>query len=56
MKTTKSLLAAAVLTLSPGLALAQECNWMKTDRTAMSCAEGTVLDAATGTCVEQVTS
>lgn len=53
----KMTLAALALTLSPGLALAYECNSSKymMETTAMSCAEGSVMDAETGTCVPMVT-
>lgn len=52
----KTILTASVLALAPTFALAMGCSEYKTDQTAMSCAEGTVLDAATGTCVAQVNS
>ncbi len=55
MTQAKLTLTALVLTMAPGLAMAEGCNWMK-QQTAMSCAEGSVLDPATGTCVPQVTS
>jgi hypothetical protein len=52
VKTTQTIITLAVLTLTPGIAMASGgCNWMKTEQTAMSCAEGTSLDAATNTCV-----
>ena len=50
----KTTLAALTLTLLPGLALAQGCSHAKT--TAMSCADGTMPDAETGTCVPVTTS
>lgn len=50
----KTSLAALALVLLPGLALAQGCNHAKT--TAMSCADGMIPDAETGTCVPVTTS
>ena len=47
---TKTVLVALALTLAPALAFAQGCNYGKSQQ-AMSCAEGTVYDTATGTCV-----
>lgn len=53
----KTTLIALVLASAPGLALAGGgCNSEKTKISASSCAEGTVYDAATGTCVPQTTS
>lgn len=53
----KTTFIALTLSLAPTFALAGGgCNWDKTNVTASSCAEGTVLDAATGTCVPQTTS
>ena len=53
----KTTLIALSLTLAPTLALAGGgCNSEKTRISASSCAEGTVYDAATGTCVPQTTS
>ncbi|CTQ32405.1 hypothetical protein [Jannaschia rubra] len=52
----KTLLAAAALAGAPGMALAEGCNWTKPDQVTMSCAPGTVLDAASGTCVAEATS
>lgn len=49
-------LAAVALTLAPGIGLAMGCSGYKHEQTVMSCAEGMVLDAATGTCVAQTTS
>lgn len=52
----KTTFAAFALMLMPGLALAYECNSMMHETTtAMSCAEGTVMDDETGTCVPVVT-
>lgn len=48
--TIKTLLAAAALTLTPVLGFAQ-CSGGHSEA-AMSCAEGTVYDAASGTCVK----
>ncbi len=50
----KTALAALTLTLLPGLALAQGCDHAKS--TAMSCADGMMPDAETGTCVPVTTS
>jgi hypothetical protein len=44
-------LAALVLILAPAVALAQGCHGDRSQQSAMSCAEGTVWDEATGTCV-----
>ncbi|WP_172961072.1 hypothetical protein [Oceaniglobus roseus] len=52
--TIKTLLAASVLALAPGLAMAAGCMFEK--KTVMTCADGYVLDTATGTCVAQATS
>lgn len=53
----KFTLAALALALSPTLALAGGgCDREKMNISASSCAEGTVYDAATGTCVPQTTS
>jgi hypothetical protein len=51
--TLKTTLAALALTLAPGLALAQGCPHDNSyqDAAAISCAQGTVLDAATGKCL-----
>lgn len=49
--TTKTILTALALTLAPALALAEGCNYGKTDQQAMSCAAGTTYDAASNTCV-----
>lgn len=46
----KTLIAALVLAVAPGLALAQ-CFGHDKEQTAMSCAPGTVLDKETKTCV-----
>jgi hypothetical protein len=50
----KTTLAALILTLAPGLAFAAGCSMAKS--TAMSCANGTMPDAETGTCVPVTTS
>lgn len=53
----KTTFAVIALTLAPALALAEGgCHWEKTRTTASACAEGTVFDAATGTCVAQPSS
>jgi len=49
--TTKTLAVALALTLAPTLALAQGCNYGKTEQQAMSCAAGTTYDASTKTCL-----
>lgn len=46
----KTLTVALCLTLAPALAMAQGCNYGKHQQ-AMSCAEGSVFDAETRTCV-----
>jgi len=53
----KMTVAAIVLTLSPGLALAMGCNGAShaTQQAAISCAEGTLLDVETNTCVPMTT-
>ena len=52
----KTTLAAALLALSPSFALAMGCSWGEhTETTAMSCAEGMILDEESGTCVPVVT-
>ena len=55
--TIKTAALTAVLALAPSLALAMGCSGFghETEQ-AMSCAEGTVWDAETETCIEQVTS
>lgn len=53
----KTTFIALTLSLAPTFALASGgCNYEKTQQSASSCAEGTVLDAATGTCIPQTTS
>lgn len=53
----KFAIATLALALAPGFALASGgCNSEKTQISASSCAEGTVFDAASGTCVPQTTS
>ena len=55
--TLKTFLTICVLGLSPTLALASPEGCSHGDRTeAMTCMEGFVIDATTGTCVEQVSS
>ncbi len=55
--TIKTTFAAVLLTVLPGLAFAQDCRGgaMHEDTTAMSCAEGSMMDHETGTCVPLVT-
>ncbi|TCS63776.1 adenylosuccinate lyase [Primorskyibacter sedentarius] len=48
----KTILAAAALTVVPALGAWAACSGHSE---AMSCAQGTVYDSATGTCVKQVT-
>ena len=56
MKITTTL-AAAILLLVPGLALAQEgCSRDHTKTTAMTCMEGMTLDPDTGECVAVTSS
>ncbi len=43
----KALITAVMLTLMPGLVLAQACE----DRAKASCKDGTTWDAATGECL-----
>ena len=54
MNSLRTILAAAALMVAPGLAMA-ECSWSKGEQVTMSCAPGTSLDAASGTCVADVT-
>jgi hypothetical protein len=49
--TLKTMIAAAVLALSPMAALASGCGWGKSEQASMTCADGTVYDAATASCV-----
>jgi hypothetical protein len=49
----KALAIAAALSLAPTLALAMGCS---SSHATMSCAAGTVYDAASGTCVASATS
>ncbi|MEY1555135.1 hypothetical protein AB3Y40_05820 [Yoonia sp. R2331] len=53
----KTTFAALILTVMPGLAFAQGCHGgtMHENTTAMSCAEGSMIDPETGTCVPLVT-
>ena len=56
--TLKTTFAALALTLLPGLALAGGgCNGMNhaADTASMSCAEGTIMDPETNTCVPLTT-
>ena len=52
----KTVLTAAILALTPGLALAQGCSYGHDEQQVMSCASGTMWDVKTSTCVEIVTS
>ncbi len=49
--TIKTLAAAVALSVLPAMGFAYECNWGKEKTASMTCAEGTVYDSATGTCV-----
>ncbi len=55
--TIKTTFAALFLMALPGLAIAQGCQGggLHKDTTAMSCAEGSMIDPETGTCVPLVT-
>ena len=49
--TIKTLAAAVALTAVPAMGFAYECNFgSKQEQASMSCAEGTVFDAASGSC------
>lgn len=48
---TKTVLVALALTLAPTLSLAMGCNYGKSEKQAMSCADGTTYDTATNSCV-----
>ena len=48
---TKTVLVALALTLAPTLSLAMGCHYGKHEQQAMSCADGTVYDAASKSCV-----
>lgn len=50
----KTILAALALAIAPTLAIAEGCSSRHSEQ-AMSCGEGTVWDADTQSCVEQVT-
>ena len=54
--TLKTLTAALALLLVPSLTLAMGCSSEAQSEEAMSCAEGSVMDAETGTCVPLTTS
>ncbi len=49
--TLKTILTAAILLLTPGLAVAQCMGGYHSTQTAMSCAEGTMMDEETGRCI-----
>jgi hypothetical protein len=56
MMTIKTILAAGLLAVAPSFALAMGCSFGEhTETTAMTCAEGAMLDEETGTCVPVVT-
>lgn len=52
----KVVFAAALLTVLPGIALAQGCMYGHDERVTMSCADGTTWDADSMTCVATVSS
>lgn len=52
--TIKTILSAAVLAMAPTLVMA-ECGWEKKIN-ASQCPQGQILDAASGSCVNQATS
>lgn len=54
--TIKTLAAAVALTLTPVLAIAEGCSFGKKEEITMSCAAGTVYDAASGACIAGATS
>jgi len=49
--TIKTLAAAVALSILPAMGFAYECNWGKQKQASMTCAEGSVYDAAAGSCV-----
>lgn len=49
--TFKTLAAAVALTVIPAMGFAYECNFGKQKQASMSCAEGSVYDAAAGKCM-----
>ncbi|MBW4708496.1 carbohydrate-binding module family 14 protein [Roseobacter sp. YSTF-M11] len=51
--TIKTLAAAVALTVAPMLAYAEGCSYGK--KVTMSCAEGTIYDSATNSCVATTT-
>lgn len=55
-KTLKTLVAAATLMTLPGLAFAQCSQTDKVEQQAMSCAQGTMWDDTTGTCLPVINS
>jgi hypothetical protein len=54
--TIRTFLITTIVALIPALGLAQGCHGDRADQQAMSCAEGTAWDEATGTCVPQISS
>lgn len=51
----KTILAAFVLGVLPGMTLAEGCGW-HTQQTANACAEGQVYDAESESCITPATS
>ncbi|MEM1073447.1 MAG: chitin-binding domain-containing protein [Pseudomonadota bacterium] len=49
--TIKTLAAAVAFSIIPALGFAYECSYGKNNQASMSCAEGSVYDAQSGTCV-----
>ena len=52
MKTTKTLLAAVVMTALPTLGFAMCSGYGHSEQASMSCVEGTIWDADTQSCVK----
>ena len=53
--TVKTMTTALILTILPTLSLAMGCSGEHREQTAMSCAEGMMIDEETGLCVPVVT-
>jgi len=51
----KAIVTAVILGLAPGLALAQSCPFGHDEERVLSCADGTMWDTNSGTCVAIVT-
>lgn len=49
--TIKTLAAAVALTVIPAMGFAYECNYGKQKQASMTCAAGSVYDAAAGKCM-----